>query len=122
MGISVRLLFDVFELLTIFWAVFRYRSNLISQKILSRMFGSLKCVFPKCTFLGPQLNRLGRVWYLLNLLKALALLWGPVGTKAFRELDKMKYLKMYIFYSSQYGVARSSEIKAIIKQLFLKIF
>ena len=26
--------------------------------------------FPKCTFSGPQLNRLGLVWYLLNLSKA----------------------------------------------------
>ena len=42
----------------------------ISQKILASIFGSLKCNFQKYTFLGPQLNRLGLVWYLLNLLKA----------------------------------------------------
>ena len=33
-------------------------------------FGSLKCVFPKCTFFGPQSNRLVLVWYLLNSSKA----------------------------------------------------
>ena len=54
------------ELWTVFWAVSRYRSGKrktelrlvflkIFQKILTLIFGSLKCVFPKCTF------------YLLNL-------------------------------------------------------
>ena len=34
------------------------------------MFGSLKGVFPKCTFSGPQLNWKGLVRYLLNSSKA----------------------------------------------------
>ena len=42
----------------------------ISLKILASIFGSLKCVFLKCTFLGPQLNRSGLVCYLLNSSKA----------------------------------------------------
>ena len=45
----------------------------ISQKILASILGPLKCVIPKCTFLGPQLNRRVLVWYLLNSSKAHAL-------------------------------------------------
>ena len=41
-------------------------------KPLSLIFRSLKCVFPRCTFSGPQLNRLGLVWYFLNSSKAYA--------------------------------------------------
>ena len=37
--------------------------------------------FPKFTFLGPKLNRLGLVWYLLNSLKALALHGQPASLK-----------------------------------------
>ena len=44
--------------------------NSIKIKILILIFGSQKCVFPKCTFLGPQLSRSGLVWYLLYLWKA----------------------------------------------------
>ena len=43
---------------------------LISQKVLALIFRSVNCVFPKCTFSGPQLNRLGLEWYLLNSSKA----------------------------------------------------
>ena len=39
-------------------------------KTLAAIFRSLKCVFPKCTFSGPQLNQLGLVWYILNSSKA----------------------------------------------------
>ena len=35
------------------------------------IFWSQKCVFPKCTFSGPQLSRRDLVWYLLNSWKAL---------------------------------------------------
>ena len=41
------------------------------------MFRSLKCVFPKCTFSGPQLNRIDLVWYFLNSSKARASLMRP---------------------------------------------
>ena len=34
-------------------------------QILALIFGSLKCVFPKCTFAGPQLSRRGLVWIFL---------------------------------------------------------
>ena len=37
------------------------RNFVICQEILASIFGSLKCVSPKCTFLGPQLNQLGLV-------------------------------------------------------------
>ena len=33
-------------------------------KTLASIFGSLKYIFPKCTFLGHQLSRRGLVWYL----------------------------------------------------------
>ena len=36
------------------------------------IFGSQKCVFPKCTFSVPQLSWRGLVWYLLNSYKACA--------------------------------------------------
>ena len=69
-----------FELWTVFWAVFRYPGgklkhekvapgnslNFQQKKILTFIFGSQKCVFPKCTFLGPQLSSRDLVWYLLN--------------------------------------------------------
>ena len=60
-----------FELWTVFWAVFRYRSGkrkkikkdcswyfflFPKKKHLALIFGFLKCVFPKCTFSGPQLS------------------------------------------------------------------
>ena len=41
-------------------------NSLNFPKILTLIFGSLKCVFPKCTFSEPQLSRRGLVWYLLN--------------------------------------------------------
>ena len=51
-----------FKLWTVFWAIFRYPSG----KILTLILRSQKCLFPKCTFSGPQLSRRGLVWYLLN--------------------------------------------------------
>ena len=53
------------------------------------IFWFLKCVFTKCTFSGPQLNRLGLVWYLLNTLKALALHGCPVSACASHRLDNI---------------------------------
>ena len=41
-----------------------------TKKILASKFRSKNYVFPKCTFLGPQLSRRGLVWYLLNSSKA----------------------------------------------------
>ena len=38
----------------------------LQLKILALIFGSLKFVLPKCTFLGPQFIWRGLVWYLLN--------------------------------------------------------
>ena len=35
------------------------------MKTLASIFGSLKCIFPKCTFSGLQLSLRGLVWYLL---------------------------------------------------------
>ena len=53
--------------------------------------------FPKCTFSGPQLNRLGLVWYLFNMLKAVALPY-VAGQRAFRELD-IDIKKFYTVYT-----------------------
>ena len=47
-----------------FWTSDRF----LGKKNLASIFGSLKCVIPKCTFFGPKLNRLSR--YLLNSSKA----------------------------------------------------
>ena len=49
------------------------------------IFWSLECVFPKCTFSGPQLNQRGLVWYLLNSWKARA---AALRAPALRGLDK----------------------------------
>ena len=54
----------------------------MSWKILASIFGSLKCIFPKCTFSGPQIKPTG---YLLNSIKALASLGRPS-----RRLHKKK--------------------------------
>ena len=51
------------------------------------IFRSLKYVFPKCTFSGPKLNRLGLVWYLLNSSK----------THALRGLDKL-FILLLVFW------------------------
>ena len=68
-------------------AVFTYRSEK-RKKILASIFRSLKCVFPKCKFLRPQLNQRVLVWYLLKSLKALASLEHPVGGRSLRGLHK----------------------------------
>ena len=39
-------------------------------KTITLIFESQQCVFPKCTFSGPQLSRRRLVWYLLNSPKA----------------------------------------------------
>ena len=51
---------------------------------------SQKCVFLKCTFLGPQLSRRGLVWYFLNSWKARAPHGRPAGARASRGLDNQK--------------------------------
>ena len=51
------------------------------QKSIALIFRSLKCVFPKCTFSGPKLNRLGVVWYLLISSKAHAPRGCPANTQ-----------------------------------------
>ena len=50
-----------------------------SHKILATIFGSLKCVFPKCTFLGPKSIWVALVWYLLNSSKVLVSHGRPAG-------------------------------------------
>ena len=62
------------------------------------MFGSLKCVFTKCTFLGPQLSRRGLVWYLPNSSKAPDPRVRPASTRASRGLDNEYKLLLYIGY------------------------
>ena len=52
-----------------------------SLKILTLIFGSLKCVFAKCTFSGPQLSWRGLVWYLFNSSIAHAPCARPAGLK-----------------------------------------
>ena len=79
-GITVWSFFGIFLTLDHFWAVLGAIVKNAKKK-LRPVFRSLRCVFPKCAFLGPQLNQLVLVWYLLNSLKALAS----------RGLDNMKY-------------------------------
>ena len=64
--------------------LFVYRMS----KILPLIFRSKKCVFPKCTILGPKLNRRGLVWCLLNSLKALAWFDRPGGLIVLRMIHR----------------------------------
>ena len=70
-----------FELRTVFGSFLgtvvknaKHKKVVICRIILASILGSVICVFPKCTSLGPHLNRRGLVWYFLNSSKAQALL------------------------------------------------
>ena len=68
------------------------------MKTIASIFKSLNCVFPKCTFSGPQLNPRGLVWYPLNSSKAHTLRGLDNQNSVFSS--SMAYLTTTLIYTA----------------------
>ena len=68
----------------------------LNHKILTLIFGSQKCVFPKCTFLGP--NWVGGAWYGIFLIRE------KPALRAGLIMIIIQYITLYVWHVTSFAI------------------